>query len=82
MQWSTMGAQNLKIRMIFNFPVKLVTYTKGKTLYAEVWGTQPSWYDYVSIESWWSGSRSAVAYRKYIKNGQVVKTEQLPSSYY
>ena len=47
--------------------MKLVTYTKGKTLYAEVWGTQPSWYDYVSIESWWSGSRSAVAYRKYIK---------------
>jgi len=76
------GSSDLKIRNDFNFPVKLVTYTKGKTLYAEVWGTQPSWYDYVSIESWWSGSRSAVAYRKYIKNGQVVKTEQLPSSYY
>ena len=76
------GSSDLKIRNDFNFPVKLVTYPKGKTLYAEVWGTQPSWYDYVSIESWWSGSRSAVAYRKYIKNGQVVKTEQLPSSYY
>ena len=76
------GSSDLKIRNDFNFPVKLVTYTKGKTLYAEVWGTQPSWYDYVSIESWWSGSRSAVEYRKYIKNGQVVKTEQLPSSYY
>ena len=76
------GSSDLKIRNDFNFPVKLVTYTKGKTLYAEVLGTQPSWYDYVSIESWWSGSRSAVAYRKYIKNGQVVKTEQLPSSYY
>ena len=76
------GSSDLKIRNDFNFPVKLVTYTKGKTLYAEVWGTQPSWYDYISIESWWSGSRSAVAYRKYIKNGQVVKTEQLPSSYY
>ena len=76
------GSSDLKIRNDFNFPVKLVTYTKGKTLYAEVWGTQPSWYDYVSIESWWSGSRSAVAYRKYNKNGQVVKTEQLPSSYY
>ena len=76
------GSSDLKIRNDFNFPVKLVTYTKGKTLYAEVWGTQPSWYDYISIESWWSGSRSAVAYRKYIRNGQVVKTEQLPSSYY
>ena len=76
------GSSDLKIRNDFNFPVKLVTYTKGKTLYAEVWGTQPSWYDYVSIDSWWSGSRSAVAYRKYIKNGQVVNTEQLPSSYY
>ena len=47
--------------------MKLVTYTKGKTLYAEVWGTQPSWYDYISIESWWSGSRSAVAYRNILK---------------
>ena len=41
------GSSDLKIRNDFNFPVKLVTYTKGKTLYAEVWGTQPSWYYYV-----------------------------------
>ncbi len=76
------GSSDLKIRNDFDFPVKLVTYTRGKTLYAEVWGTQPSWYDYIKIESWRTGRRSAVAYRKYIKNGQVVRTEQLPSSYY
>ena len=76
------GSSDLKFRNDFNFPVKLVTYTEGKTLYAEVWGTQPSWYDYIIIDSWWTGSRSAAANRKYIKNGSVVRTEQLPSSYY
>ena len=76
------GASDLKIRNDYDFPVKLVTYSKGNTLYAEVWGTHPGWFDYISIESWYTSSRSAVAYRKYIKSGQTVKVEQLPSSYY
>ena len=76
------GSSDLKIKNNYDFPVKLVTYSSGNTLYAEVWGMQPSWFDSVKIESWYTGSNSAVAYRKYMKNGNVVRTEQLPSSYY
>ena len=45
-------------------------------------GESNSWYDYVNVRSWSTGSKSAVAYRDYVKNGKTVKTEQLPSSYY
>ncbi|WP_072525305.1 VanW family protein [Clostridium sp. Marseille-P3244] len=76
------GTNDLKIRNDYNYPVKFVTYVSGNTLYAEVWGIQPSWFDYIQINSWWTGSRSAAANRQYIKNGVVVRTEALPSSYY
>ena len=76
------GSSDLKIKNNYDFPVKLVTYSYGNTLYAEVWGMQPSWYDYVNIESWYTSGNSAVAYRKYIKNGNTVRVEQLPSSFY
>lgn len=76
------GTSDLKIRNDHNFPVKIVTYVYGQTLYAEVWGVQPSWYDYINVRSWWTGSNTAIAYRDYIKNGVVVKTEQLRGSYY
>ena len=76
------GTNDLKIRNDYNYPVKIVTYVYGNTLYAEVWGIQPSWYDHIQINSWWTGSNTAIAYREYIKNGVVVKTEQLPGSYY
>ena len=76
------GSSDLKIKNNYDFPVKLVTYSYGNTLYVEVWGMQPSWYDYVNIESWYTSGNSAVAYRKYIKNGNTVRVEQLPSSFY
>ena len=76
------GSSDLKIKNNYDFPVKLVTYSYGNTLYVEVWGMQPSWYDYVNIESWYTSGNSAVAYRKYIKNGNIVRVEQLPSSFY
>ena len=76
------GSSDLKFRNDYDYPVKLVTYVSGKTLYAEVWGIQPDWYDYVNVRSWSTGSKSAVAYRDYVKNGKTVKTEQLSSSYY
>ncbi len=76
------GSSDLKVRNDYNFPVKLVTYVNGNTLYAEVWGSQPGWYDRVEITSWWTGSNTAIAYRNYIKNGKTVKTEQLPGSFY
>lgn len=76
------GSSDLKFRNDFDFPVKIVTYVSGKTLYAEIWGLQPTWYDYINVSSWSTGSKSAAACRYYMKNGSVVKTEQLPSSYY
>ena len=76
------GTSDLKIRNDHSYPVKIVTYVYGNTLYAEIWGVQPSWYDYVEINSWWTGSNTATAYRYYYKNGNIVKTEQLPGSYY
>ena len=76
------GSSDLKFRNDYDYPVKLVTYVSGRTLYAEVWGMQPGWYDYINVRSWSTGVKSAVAYRDYVKNGKTVKTEQLPSSYY
>ena len=76
------GSSDLKFRNDYDYPVKLVTYVSGRTLYAEVWGMQPGWYDYINVRSWSTGVKSAVAYRDYVKNGKNVKTEQLPSSYY
>lgn len=76
------GYSDLKIRNDYTFPVKIVTYVSGNTLYAEIWGNQPGWYDYVNVNSWWTGSRTAIAYRDYVKSGKVVKTEQLPASFY
>lgn len=38
------GSSDLKFRNDYDYPVKLVTYVSGKTLYAEVWGIQPDWY--------------------------------------
>ena len=76
------GSSDLKFRNDYDYPVKLVTYVSGRTLYAEVWGMQSDWYDYINVRSWSTGAKSAVAYRDYVKNGKAVKTEQLPSSYY
>ena len=76
------GTSDLQFRNDHSYPVKIVTYVVGNTLFAEIWGVQPAWYDSVEISSWWTGSHTAVAYRQYIKNGVVVKSEQLPSSYY
>lgn len=76
------GTNDLKIRNDHSTPMTLVTYVDGNTLYAEVWGIQPSWFDYVTVDSWWTGSNTAVAYRSYVKNGNVVLTEELPGSYY
>ena len=76
------GTDDLRIRNDYTFPVKIAAFVNGNTLYTEIWGMQPEWYDHVEISSWWTGSRTAIAYRKYIKNGKVVKTEQLPPSFY
>ena len=63
------------------FPVTIKTYTVGNTLYVEFYGQDPGWFDFIEPVSWSSG-HSAWAQRKYYKNGSVIRTENLPSSYY
>lgn len=76
------GSSDFKFRNDLEHPVKIVTYVIGKTLYAEFWGLQPSWYDDVQINSWATGAKTAAAERVFLKNGVVVKRERLTNSYY
>lgn len=76
------GSSDLKFRNDLNRPVKIVTYVIGKTLYAEIWGIQPSWFDDIQINSWATGANSAAAERIYYKDGVIVKRERLTNSYY
>ena len=76
------GSSDLKLRNDFNFPVKIVTYVNGNTLYAEIWGNSVESFDSIQINSWRTGSNTAAAERVYYKNGKIVRREALPSSYY
>ena len=75
------GYSDLKFRNDLGFPVTIKTYTVGNTLYVEFYGQDPGWFDFIEPVSWTSG-HSAWAQRKYYKNGSVIRTENLPSSYY
>lgn len=76
------GSSDLKFRNDHDFPVKIVTYVIGRTLYAEIWGLDAEWYDDVVINSWATGSNTAAAERVFYKNGMIVKRERLTNSYY
>ena len=76
------GSSDFRVRNDYDFPVKLVTYTPGNRLTVEVWGIQPEWFDWVEADSWRTGSRSAAAQRRFVKDGQTVRTERLSNSYY
>lgn len=76
------GTSDFKVRNGFDFPVKIVVSTPGSTLQADIYEIQPEWYDYIDAVSWKTGSRSAAAQRVCYKDGQVVATQQLPSSWY
>lgn len=76
------GSSDFRVRNDYDFPVKLVTYTPGNQLTVEVWGIQPEWFDWVEADSWRTGSRSAAAQRRFVKDGQTVRTERLSNSYY
>ena len=75
------GYSDLKFRNDLGFPVTIKTYTVGNTLYVEFYGQDPGWFDFIEPVSWESG-HSAWAQRRYYKNGSVIRTENLPSSYY
>lgn len=76
------GSSDLVIRNDFDFPVKIVTYTSGRYLFAEFYGNQPSGYNNIEVYSWTTGTYSAAAMRVYYKNGYEVGRQDLPSSYY
>ena len=76
------GSSDLKIRNDYSFPVTLKTYVTGRTLHAEIYGRDPGWFDTVQVNSWYTSGSSAAAERVFYKNGNVVKREALPSSFY
>lgn len=76
------GSSDLVIRNDFDFPVKIVTYTSGRYLFADIYGNQPNSYDNIEVYSWTTGTYSAAAMRVYYKNGYEVGRQDLPSSYY
>lgn len=76
------GTSDYQFRNDLDYPIKIVTTTYGNVLTCDIWGTQPDWYDRIEPESWYTSYNSAAAQRVYYKNGQVVYTEALPSSWY
>ncbi len=76
------GTSDFVVRNDHDFPVKFVIYTPDNELTCEIYGIQPTWYDYIDAESWWTGSNTADARRVWYKNGVEVYAEWLPSSWY
>lgn len=76
------GTSDFVVRNDHDFPVKFRTYTPNNELTCEIYGIQPSWYDSIDAESWWTGSNTADARRVWYKNGVEVYSEWLPSSWY
>lgn len=76
------GTSDLKLRNDNNYPIKIVVNCYGNTLQCDMYGIQPEWYDYIAIDSWRTGSRSASAHKVYYKDGQIIHYEGLPSSWY
>lgn len=80
------GNIDMSFRNDTEHEVYLICYMDGATLYAYIYGYKPDNFDEITVESWFTGSGGngfgAAASRDYYKNGEVVKTEDLPSSYY
>ncbi len=66
--------------------VYLICYMDGGQLNAFIYGYKPTEYDEIVVSSWFTGSSGAgfgaAACRNYYKDGELVKTEDLPSSFY
>ncbi len=76
------GSSDFKVRNDFDFPVKIVVSTPGNTLTCEMYGIRPEWFDYIEPQSWYTGPSTAAAQRTYYKNGQAIRVDGLPNSYY
>ncbi len=66
--------------------VYLICYMDGSQLNAFIYGYKPTEYDEIVVSSWFTGSSGvgfgAAACRNYYKDGELKKTEDLPSSFY
>lgn len=80
------GNIDMKFRNDTEHEVYLICYMEGAALNAFIYGYKPTDYDEICISSWFTGYSGngfgAVAERNYYKGGKIVKTEDLPSSYY
>lgn len=80
------GFIDMKFRNDTDHEVYLICYMDGGTLNAFIYGYKPSAFDEITVSSWYTGGSSigfgASACRNYIKNGKVVKKEDLPDSFY
>ena len=76
----------MKFRNDTEHEVYLICYMEGATLYAFIYGYKPTEFDEICTSSWYTGDTGAgfgaVAERNYYKRGKIVKTEDLPSSFY
>lgn len=80
------GNIDMKFRNDTDHEVYLICYMDYGVLYAYIYGFEPDNFDEITISSWFTGSTEqgfyAAAQREYYKDGEIVKTEDLPSSYY
>ncbi len=80
------GNIDMKFRNDTEHEIYLICYMDGAALNAYIYGYKPADYDEICISSWFTGYSGngfgAVAERNYYKDGKVVKTEDLPSSFY
>lgn len=80
------GNIDMKFRNDTDHEIYLICYMEGAALNAYIYGYKPADYDEICISSWFTGYSGngfgAVAERNYYKGGKIVKTEDLPSSFY
>lgn len=80
------GNIDMKFQNNTDHDVYLICYMEGATLYAYIYGYKPTEFDEITVSSWFTGSSSygfgASACRNYYKDGEIIKTESLPDSFY
>ena len=80
------GSIDMKFRNDTEHEVYLICYMDGYTLHAYIYGYKPSDFDEIVVSSWFTGGSGigfgASACRNYYKGGKLVKTEDLPDSFY
>lgn len=80
------GNIDMKFRNDTEHEVYLICYMDGAQLNAFIYGYRPTEFDEICTSSWYTGGYGngfgAAAERHYYKNGKLVKTEDLPGSFY